>query len=222
MSARNAAKASRRGLATKRSATPASSRGQERQARILGAATTLFLKTGYGDTSIDAIVEQSGGSKATLYSYFPTKAALFRAVVDAVVSNRADPELEPSDDVREVLTGFAEQRMRIVFSRRHRALLRLIVAERVRFPDIAEMYYQRGPKRSHDLLVGYMRQLKRQRILDIDSAEEAAEFFIGMLLHQWYIAQLYLRASPPSVSAMRKRAAHVVDKFLDSFGYTPA
>lgn len=221
MSAKNAAKISRRGVAARRSTTPVSSRGQERQARILQAATTLFLKTGYGETSIDAIVEQSGGSKATLYSYFPTKGELFRAVVDSVVSNRADPELEPSDDVRKVLTGFAVQRMRIVFSPRHRALLRLIVAERERFPDIARMYYERGPKRSHDLLVDYMQGLKREGILDIDSAEEAAEFFIGMLLHQWYIAQLYIRSSAPSLSDMRKRASHVVARFLDCFGYSP-
>ena len=56
---------------------PQSSRGRERRARILKAATDLFLKTGYGDTSIDAIVEKSGGSKATLYTYFPTRMICF-------------------------------------------------------------------------------------------------------------------------------------------------
>ena len=65
-----------------------SSRGQQRKAKILSAATRLFLSEGYGETSIDAIVEKSGGSKATLYSYYPTKADLFRAVVDSIVTKK--------------------------------------------------------------------------------------------------------------------------------------
>jgi AcrR family transcriptional regulator len=210
-------KTQRKTARRRKASEPASIRGQERQARILKAATELFLKEGYGETSIDAIVDRSGGSKATLYSYFPTKGALFRAVVDAVVSNRDEPELEPSDDIRKALTAFAEQRMRVVFSKRHRELLGLIIAERDRFPDIARLYYERGPQRSHDLLVEYMQALNKRNLLDISSADESAEFFIGMLLHHWYIAQLYLRPASPTAEERRHRAAHVVAGFLEAF-----
>lgn len=196
-----------------------SSRGQKRQDKILQAATALFLKTGYGDTSIDVIVERSGGSKATLYSYFPTKADLFRAVIDDVVSNRAEAKLEPGENVRTTLVNYAVQRMRVVFSRQHGALLRLIIAERDRFPDIARMYFEVGPKRSHHIVADYMARLKESGHLQIHSPEESAEFFIGMLLHQWYLAQLYLQSPPPSEQAMRERATHVVDRFLEAFGY---
>jgi len=207
----------RKRVSKRKGAEPASSRGLERQARILKAATELFLKGGYGETSIDAIVEKSGGSKATLYSYFPTKGDLFRAVVDSVVSNRDEPELEPSDDIRTALSIYAELRMRVVFSIRHRELLRLIISERDRFPDIARLYYDRGPKRSHDLLVEYMQELKKRKLLNISCADESAEFFIGMLLHHWYIGQLYSRAAPPTADERRHRAAHVVDRFLEAF-----
>src|SRR6185436_19098190 len=66
---------------------PQSTRGRARLAKILEAATELFLKVGYEQTSIDAILLQSGGSKSTLYAYFPTKEDLFRAVIDSVVDN---------------------------------------------------------------------------------------------------------------------------------------
>jgi len=201
----------------KKAAAPSSKRGQQRKASILKAATVLFLKNGYGETSVNMIIARSGGSKATFYSYFPTKDVLLRAVVDDIMSNREEPELQPSEDIRTVLVTFAEQRLRVVFSRHHRALLRLIIAERERFPDIALMYFERGPKRSHDLLVEYMRELKERGRLDIESAEESAEFFIGMLLHQWYIAQLYLRSASPTPDAMRQRADHVVERFLEAF-----
>lgn len=196
---------------------PSSRRGQLRKASILKAATTLFLKHGYGETSVNTIVARSGGSKATFYSYFPTKDVLLRAVVDDIVSNRDEPELQASEDIRAALSSYAEHRLRIVFSRQHQALLGLIIAERERFPDIALMYFERGPGRSHDLLVEYMRQLQALGQLDIESAEESAEFFIGMLLHQWYISQLFLHTSPPTHEAMRQRADHVVGRFLEAF-----
>lgn len=197
---------------------PRSTRGQNRRVRILRAAAELFLDHGYGDTSIDAIVERAGGSKATLYNYFPTKDDLFHAVIDDIVSNRQQPELDDDENLREALIKFGLQRMKVVFSSQHRLLLRLIVAERDRFPTIAAMYYEHGPRRSHDLLVDYMSQLKQRGLLAIDNPEESAEFFIGMLLHHWYLAQLYLQAPAPSERAMRDRAIHVVDRFLDAFG----
>lgn len=200
-------------------ATPRSARGQNRRAKILAAAAELFLDHGFGETSIDAIVERSGGSKATLYSYFPTKEDLFHAVVDDIVSNRQPPALEAGDDLRTALISFALQRMKVVFSSQHRLLLRLIVAERDRFPAIAAMYYEHGPQRSHDLLVDYMGKLKTLGLLAIDNAEESAEFLIGMLMHHWYLVTLYLQAPPPSETAMRNRATHVVDRFLEAFGW---
>lgn len=198
---------------------PRSPRGQKRRAKILQAAAELFLDRGYSETAIDAIVERSGGSKATLYSYFPTKEELFHAVVDDIVSNRQQPPVEMSQDLPSAMIMLAVQRMKVVFSRQHRQLLRLIVAEHHRFPKIAAMYYEHGPRRSHDMLVEYMQQLKARGLLQIDSPEESAEFLIGMLVHQWYLVQLYLEEPPPSEQAMHERATHVVDRFLEAFGY---
>lgn len=199
-----------------RLAAPRSTRGRVRRERILRAATELFLDNGYGDTSIDAIVERSGGSKATLYSYFPAKDELFRAVIDAIVSLREEPELESGGDVRTALVTFGVRRMRVVFSSQHRALLRLIVGERERFPDIARMYYERGPHRSEEILTEYMTVLKDRNLLAIERPSESAQFLIGMLFFDWYLAQLYLGAQP-SRQAMQQRAERVVDRFMEAF-----
>ena len=194
-----------------------SSRGQQRKAKILSAATKLFLSQGYGETSIDAIVEKSGGSKATLYSYYPTKADLFRAVVDSIVTTQEGPELASFNNVRDTLVDFAEHRLGIVFSSKHRALMRLIIAERERFPDIARMYYEQGPLHSHMVLRDYFEVLIDKGLLDIRSADEACEFFRGMLMHQRYIEQLYLDASPLSTEEIRVKARHVVERFLEAY-----
>lgn len=217
MAARKKKVSKRANTVTSKNPVPASARGKQRKAKILAAATELFLKDGYGETSIDAIVEKSGGSKATLYSFYPTKADLFRAVVDSIVASHESVELKSLDNVRDTLVNFSEERLRVVFSRKHRALMRLIIAERDRFPDIARMYYERGPLRGHTLLRDYFETLIDEGLIDIRSAVEASEFFRGMLMHQRYIDQLYLNAPVPSAEEVSVRARHVVDRFLEAY-----
>jgi len=196
---------------------PKSHRGRIRRDRILSAATELFLEKGYGNTSIDAIVERSGGSKATLYSYFPAKDDLFRAVIDSIVLIRVEPELDPNADIRSELISFALRRMEIVFSRQHRALMRLIVGERERFPDIARLYFDRGPKRSREFLTEYMSILKERNLLAIEDPVESAEFLIGMLFFEGYLEQLYLGRPRLAKKERRTRTERVVERFMEAF-----
>src|SRR5580698_11182054 len=51
--------------------------------KILEAAKPLFLASGYTATSMDDVAAQAGVSKTTLYKRYPSKAALFAAVISA-------------------------------------------------------------------------------------------------------------------------------------------
>ena len=201
---------------------PQSARGRARIAKILDAATDLFLRVGYEQTSIDAILLQSGGSKSTLYAYFPTKEDLFRSVIDAVVDNKdLGAALDVRLNARVVLTEFAVARQRVVLSPRHRAVLGLVVAERDRFPDLAQIYFERGPQRSGRQLVTYLEALRNREILAIDDAEEAAEFFIGMLFQRWLKQLYYVTQPPPSEETIRARAERVVARFWAAYRRGP-
>jgi TetR/AcrR family transcriptional regulator, mexJK operon transcriptional repressor len=201
---------------------PQSARGRARLAKILDAATELFLKVGYEQASIDAILVQSGGSKSTLYAYFPTKQDLFRSVIDNVVDNsEVGAALDVSSNARVVLTEFAVSRQRIVLSPRHRAVVRLVIAERDRFPDLAAIYWERGPQKSQRLLATYLEALKHREILAIDDAEEAAEFFVGMLFQRWLKQSLYVQQPPPSEAVVRTRAERVVARFWAAYRRGP-
>jgi len=192
---------------------PNSTRGRKRLARMLEAATELFLRDGYRGTSIDAILEASGGSKATLYNYFSTKDDLFRAVVGEAISSAAQPELDAGGDPRTTLTEFAVVKFEAMFSPRRRALLRLIVAERERFPDLAQKYYESGPLRNRRTLARFFANLGERHVLDAGTAEEAADFFMGVALNKGLIESLLL-GEEPSMQAIRERAARAVDRFL--------
>jgi AcrR family transcriptional regulator len=67
--------------------------GQTRRA-IIDAATLLFVRDGYGATSIEEIAEEAGVSRATVFKACGSKAALLKTAYDvALVGDDADVPL---------------------------------------------------------------------------------------------------------------------------------
>ena len=56
-------------------------RKQARPAELTAAALSLFVEKGFAATRLDDIAALAGVSKGTLYLYFDSKVALFKAVV---------------------------------------------------------------------------------------------------------------------------------------------
>jgi AcrR family transcriptional regulator len=57
-------------------------RGAATREHLLAVATALFAEHGYEATSIDAVLQQSGASRGSLYHHFKGKDALFEAVLE--------------------------------------------------------------------------------------------------------------------------------------------
>ena len=66
--------------------SPLTPKGQRRRHAILTAAADVFILHGYEGTTLDMIIEQSGGSRSTLYTSFGGKEPLFLAVIDHLIS----------------------------------------------------------------------------------------------------------------------------------------
>ena len=50
--------------------------------RLLDTAQRLVIEHGFGSTTIDAVLAETGASKGSFFHYFPTKAELGRALVE--------------------------------------------------------------------------------------------------------------------------------------------
>ena len=72
-------------LAKKKAAAAHGAGGDDESAhgRLLSAATQLFCKNGINATGIDAIIEQAGTAKTTLYKLFGSKTNLVHAVLES-------------------------------------------------------------------------------------------------------------------------------------------
>ncbi|WP_376690085.1 TetR/AcrR family transcriptional regulator [Wenzhouxiangella sp. EGI_FJ10409] len=98
--------------------------------RLLEAAAACFASGGYAGTSIAGIARAAGMSKSTVFHHFPSKEALYLAVIGEAVADfgqRLDHALSVSGDIATALKIF--QREHIHHMQRHRQVVRLILRE---------------------------------------------------------------------------------------------
>lgn len=185
---------------------------------IIESALSAFLEYGYGGTTMDEIVKRAGGSKASIYKHFKNKEELFTTVVDELVRHRLTDELNPDDPPGKALLEYAESRLKVVFSRKHIALRRLVIGEGARFPKIALMYYEHGPAMSLKQLEQYLAIENTKGSLKIDDPHGAAIMFTGMLIHFMYLRTLFSVSASPSPSQLKEHAQLSVNTFLAAYG----
>ena len=81
-------------------------RSASAHARVLETAGQLFAERGIDGTSMDAIAEASGVSKATIYKHWPDKRALCLEVMSSLHDVHPLPAVQPTGDVRADLVAF--------------------------------------------------------------------------------------------------------------------
>lgn len=153
---------------------------------ILEVATELFLKEGYGSTTIEAVAVRAGVSKRTLYHRFNDKAALFVAVVHRIIAQIRPPPTVPlleGSGVHEILRRLAGFILRAALSQRALALHRLLTAEAARFPELVRAVYEEGWSEESAALIGDLlaRELRAAR-LSPRALAFAAEQFLQMIV----------------------------------------
>ena len=122
-------------------------RKAERPQEILEAAFTEFSRNGYATTTLDQIAERAGVTKGTIYVYFDSKEHLFISMVREVTK----ATLDTVHDTFETHEGSTADLLRAQFSfiyqhivedRRRREVVRMLIAEAPRFPELADRYYE--------------------------------------------------------------------------------
>jgi AcrR family transcriptional regulator len=158
---------------------------EERRDSIIAVAAEVFAQEGYGATSMSTIASRLGGSKATLYKYFPSKEHLFEAVMqqrcEGVLAPLRDLRGSDSDDLETLLAGFGAQFLTKIYESSTLDVQRLIQSEGPRFPELAEAFFRAGPDAViEELCATLMRFVARGQIA-CDDVTLAAGQFLGML-----------------------------------------
>jgi AcrR family transcriptional regulator len=127
---------------------PPSSRVQraaDRRQAIIEAALDEFIARGYTATRLDDVAQRAGVAKGTIYLHFKDKEALFQELVRTalvpLIGRLAAPPPE-GGSIRAAFENFVETFVREVVTTRRGDIIRLVLAEGPRFPDIADFYYR--------------------------------------------------------------------------------
>lgn len=195
-------------------------RRDRRRKAILEAAKDKFLKRGYGATTLADIVQTSGGSLATVYQIFGNKAGLLRAMVTEHCTElteslvRADLESEP---LEVALTNIASSIIELSCSSDGVALLRVVIAECGRFPEIGPDFLETGLFPARSRLVAFLARQAREGRLDIDDAEGAATMFQQMAASDFYLRMLVGVPLEITAEMRRSHGRNVVRTFLRAY-----
>ncbi|WP_454007692.1 TetR/AcrR family transcriptional regulator [Alcaligenes sp. Marseille-Q7550] len=109
----------------------ATRKGRERRDKILEVAAEVFREHGFEATSMSQIAALAGGSKGTLYNYFPSKEDLLLATLVKGAQEFAEQvliELDGEGDLRTELRRFLPPMLRKLYSKETAQLLRVVVS----------------------------------------------------------------------------------------------
>ncbi|WP_374479954.1 TetR/AcrR family transcriptional regulator [Zoogloea sp.] len=121
-------------------------RKEARPSELAAAALSLFIEKGFAATRLDEVAARAGVSKGTLYLYFDSKEALFKAVIEEGVLplfDEIEAKLETLKDdperlLKEILLDWWEK----VGQTDLGGISKLIIAEAGNFPEVARYHHE--------------------------------------------------------------------------------
>ena len=156
---------------------PRQRRKEARPAELTAAALGLFVEKGFAGTRLDDVAARAGVSKGTLYLYFDSKEALFKAVIQEGIV----PILEDGAGLVESFGGTSSDLLRALIGNWWQRIgetplagvPKLMISEAGNFPELANYYYDTVIMRGRDLM---RRTLQRGiaagefRVVDVETA----------------------------------------------------
>ncbi len=171
---------------------PRRTSSQERQAGLIAAAASLFAAKGFKGTTTKEIAKAAGVSEALLFKHFPTKRALYSAILaeKVMVSEllEAVEESAKKRDDRRVFTLIAGYRIRPNVDS---TLLRLLLFSALEGHELSDMFFGKQHRVFYDHLASYIRlRIEEGAFRPVDPLL-AARAFIGMVVHHRLLHEIF-------------------------------
>lgn len=131
-------------------------RKEARPGEILAAGLQEFSSRGFAATRLEDVARRAGVSKATIYLYFRDKEALFLAIIEALIA----PTLTEVGESIGSFEGSTRDLLALAITAAHRRiahsdlrlLLRILIVESAKYPQLAERYHRMVIQRGRRLM----------------------------------------------------------------------
>ncbi len=198
------------------STAPTDDAAAQRRKAFIDAAREAFFTHGYAGTTMSSIASKVGGSKTTLWSYFPSKEDLFAAIVDDIVDHYGQVlsiDLPVDRPVPEVLRNFGNVLMTKLTSTPLLSLYRLVVGEADRFPHLAETFYDRGPRRGKARAAEWVAEKMVRGEIRMGDPMRAVQQFAGLCQSGLYQFALLGMREVDDLGGLAGEVDHAVESF---------
>lgn len=195
-------------------------RRRDRRGAIIAVARRSFLENGYAATTMSSIAADLGGSKGTLWSYFPSKEELFASVLrDATETYHAGliQLLDTRGELEPTLLRFSHDLLRKVTSPEAIALHRLVAAEASRFPEMGAIFLELAPLHTRNLLARFLEGGMERNQLRRADPQLAARTLVVLTLSGCHQQMIWGNSEQPTSEQIDADVAFAVDCFLRAY-----
>ena len=158
-------------------------RGERRQ-RILAEASRCFAARGFSGTTTRELAAGAGVTEAALYRYFPSKEALYSALIDEKIEASqplATLEKVAGSGERALLEHVARSLLRSADADPH--LLRILLYTALEGHALADSFMQKRVYALRGFLGEYFERRMREGAFRALDPQLAARGFLGMIVH---------------------------------------
>ena len=184
-----------------------------RPAEIVTAALEVFVQRGFAAARLEEVARRAGVTKGTLYLYFKSKEALFKAVVrQTIVPAIAQGEALAqafTGSARELLERLVREYWRLVGETALAGIPKLIIAEAANFPALTRFYYEEVVTRGHRLMAGVIeRGIKNGEFRKVD-VMIAAKLAMSPLMHATVVRRAFASCMPEGFDVGKYLDTHI-------------
>jgi AcrR family transcriptional regulator len=152
--------------------------------QIIAGALKVFLKFGYEGTSMNRVAEEAGVIKQTIYSHFNDKEGLFKAIIESLTLKHFHAQfgesvpfdLPPEMALRKAADIFADRQKDPSYI----SLMRTVVGESNRFPELTRLYTNTVIKPGAAMLAAYFGAHPE---LNLKDPEATARIYCGSIVN---------------------------------------
>ncbi|MDV2453477.1 TetR/AcrR family transcriptional regulator [Xanthomonas hortorum] len=196
-------------------------RTEEKRDAIVQAASEVFLELGFEGASMSQIAARVGGSKRTLYGYFPSKEELFIAFAQDTSDSYIDPMLDAltrsSGPVAQTLQRFGEDLLGFLCAPSSITIWQTIIGVSGR-SDVGALFFNAGPEEGMQRMAEYLQQQMDLGLMRRGDATLAAKQLGALLEAQTLMPCLFGALKDPSPEYLRDATQRAVELFLAGYG----
>jgi AcrR family transcriptional regulator len=192
-------------------------RGEDRRQQIVDIASELFSQRGFNGATTKEIADRAGISQAIIFRHFPSKEAIYSAILDHKLKQAAERirgRLQDAAGRKDDRAYFRELAFDLLdLYSKDPSLIRLLLFSALEGHDLSRMFYKTMSRQVR----AHVRAYIKQRIADgafrqLDPVA-SSRVFLGMVAHHAQVVALY-PYDDVKVSN-RQMADYFVEIFLD-------